>query len=478
MQNAMIQVSKYTAFHVPLAINPKHLGSTYLKSENQTIWSRNAQRKSKAPPEEPAAPEQRRGSQVIVVHPGSRFTRIGRASDVTPLSVPTVIARKTKPPVTTPTFVEGISRPRKGRRNPRPAEQKQGRDEYEVVVSSDDPFEEKIAAITMSLRDRMRFYKLRVSRNAGSIASTYNDSRKPEIIAEHNDPYRIDWIDGPNANEDVLVGEQALRIADPQASNYMVRWPIYGSNFNTRDYPSIQLILSDIEVLLRATLQDQLGIEPSDYQKYSVVLIIPDFWNRSYVRELVHMLLVSMGFKQLCTQQESLAATYGAGISNACVVDIGAKNTSVACVDEGLVIADTRIALGVGGDDITEFLYVLLDRICFPYRDINLARSYDWNVMEDLKTRMCTLLEVDVALNLYDFIVRKPAQPAEKYSIRVYDEIILAPMSIFEPRVIEFDRKRVGTNDMLHSDVTEEILDQHPSDQVVRVIVYESCSLI
>jgi actin-related protein len=40
--------------------------------------------------------------------------------------------------------------------------------------------------------------------------------------------------------------------------------------------------------------------------------------------------------------KESLAATYGAGLSNACVVDIGAVKTSVACVDEGLIIPDTR----------------------------------------------------------------------------------------------------------------------------------------
>lgn len=100
----------------------------------------------------------------------------------------------------------------------------------------------------------------------------------------------------------------------------------------------------------------------------------------------------------------------------------------------------------MGGDYITEFLYVLLDRICFPYRDIDLARSYDWNVMEDLKSRLCTLTEAwllfslrlkftdvaseqeNVALNLYDFFVRRPKRPAEKYGLRAYDEIILAPM--------------------------------------------------
>jgi hypothetical protein len=56
--------------------------------------------------------------------------------------------------------------------------------------------------------------------------------------------------------------------------------------------------------------------------------------------------------------------------------------------------SNLRMLLNMGGDDITEFLYVLLERISFPYRDTNLSRWYDWNVMEDLKARLCTLAEV------------------------------------------------------------------------------------
>ena len=54
------------------------------------------------------------------------------------------------------------------------------------------------------------------------------------------------------------------------------------------------------------------------------------------------------------------------------------------------------MSLNMGGDDITEFLYVMLEKINFPYRDINLARSYDWSVLEDLKARLCTLAEVSL----------------------------------------------------------------------------------
>ena len=52
------------------------------------------------------------------------------------------------------------------------------------------------------------------------------------------------------------------------------------------------------------------------------------------------------------------------------------------------------MTLNMGGDDITEFLYVLLERIKFPYRDIDLNNSYDWQVMEDLKSKFCSLADV------------------------------------------------------------------------------------
>lgn len=52
----------------------------------------------------------------------------------------------------------------------------------------------------------MKFYKLRVTRNAASIAMAFNESFEPETIAESADPYEIDWI--TEANEEVLVGEK------------------------------------------------------------------------------------------------------------------------------------------------------------------------------------------------------------------------------------------------------------------------------
>lgn len=96
----------------------------------------------------------------------------------------------------------------------------------------------------------------------------------------------------------------------------------------------------------------------------------------------------------MAIHQESYAAIFAAGMSTACVVDIGATSTSVACVDEGLLLPDTRIKLDYGGDDITAALATILQKSNFPYHELDLSRSMDWMMMEMLKTKICTLEEV------------------------------------------------------------------------------------
>ena len=43
-------------------------------------------------------------------------------------------------------------------------------------------------------------------------------------------------------------------------------------------------------------------------QDYSVVLVIPDFYDRCYVQNMCTVLLRTMGFKQLCVQQVTYAS--------------------------------------------------------------------------------------------------------------------------------------------------------------------------
>ena len=83
----------------------------------------------------------RRGSDVIVIHPGSKFTRIGRACDINPVTVPTVIARKLRGggTVPEPSYVKGIERPPPGTERRRHTQGTGGGDEYTVSSQSNDP---------------------------------------------------------------------------------------------------------------------------------------------------------------------------------------------------------------------------------------------------------------------------------------------------------------------------------------------------
>lgn len=77
-----------------------------------------------------------------------------------------------------------------------------------VYVCAFVQFETKLASILVSLRERMRFYKLRVTQGATGIAATFNEQFRPEIIPEANDPFRIDWIHSPVPDKSFLVGEE------------------------------------------------------------------------------------------------------------------------------------------------------------------------------------------------------------------------------------------------------------------------------
>jgi len=49
-----------------------------------------------------------------------------------------------------------------------------------------------------------------------------------------------------------------------------------------------------------------------------------------------------------------VAATFGAGLSSACVVDLGDQKTSLSCVEDGISAPLTRIHMDCGGADVTQ----------------------------------------------------------------------------------------------------------------------------
>ncbi|GAA5832620.1 hypothetical protein JCM11251_001389 [Rhodosporidiobolus azoricus] len=483
-------------------------------------------------------------SRTIIIHPGSRFLRIGRASDLAPVSVPNVIARKLRgevvlqngkgkgkeraeedfapaavapgggpaggstkveggasllngvaaPPVIKPEEVVAqvqaqetssvptagpsfgalpslpsatpqsrhngdgdvsmrsspLSSPRDPESDANELDDPSQRGTPNPALPSADPLDAKISSLKGDLRARMRAYKLRGQGNGNSQAAQFNETVAPiemEEGFEEGGGRDIEWTVGET---EVYVGNKAVRIPDPHASGYLLRYPFDRGSLNTAagsaegvPYRSSQELLGDVEAIIVGVLEEELNTAREELKDYSAILLIPDLYDQTYVREMTDLLLRTIGFKQLCLQQESVCATFGAGVTSACVIDIGAKTSTITCVEEGLVLPETRMVLDFGGDDITSFLLTLLLRINFPYKEADLTKWYDWVVIEDLKERLVVLSEGDIGLNLYDFYVRHPGETTKKYSMRVYDDCIMAPYALFAPRVIDFEQKKV-----------------------------------
>lgn len=186
--------------------------------------------------------------KTIVIHPGSTWLRIGRASDAFPSTIPNVIARKSR------TFVPSTSNEKGKQRADAPAPPRvvpaampslaafnslpplpsshnntvYQEDDDDLSMNSDsddqnsstmgdddpsdptvplDPLSAKINSIRGDLRVRMRAFKLRGQGNGNAQAAAYNATVVPDATADFNDPGEIEWTktEGKEA-EEVYVG--------------------------------------------------------------------------------------------------------------------------------------------------------------------------------------------------------------------------------------------------------------------------------
>ena len=163
-------------------------------------------------------------SRTIVIHPGSRWLRIGRASDAFPITIPNIIATKSSPssstskgkgkaaeaslPTPTPVYATRFS-------NTAVAaavgdiEMDQDDDEEPIPLDDDtDPVSAKINSIRGDLRARMRIFKLRGQGNGNAQAAAYNETVVPENLPDYNDPSEIEWTDTVAEPKDFYVGEK------------------------------------------------------------------------------------------------------------------------------------------------------------------------------------------------------------------------------------------------------------------------------
>jgi len=259
-------------------------------------------------------------------------------------------------------------------------------------------------------RTYRRVNKRRVLPNSRELVTKWNSTNPPEIIPEHADPLRIDWTEIPSNPKQApgyIVGSAALRIPEQSSPRYHLYWPVRHGWLNEKDYDSRTTLERDFFLILEESIKVELGLtHKKDWAQYSCVFIIPDLYEKVFVGRVLDEFLRDFGFARVSFMQESLAATFGAGFGNACIVDMGAGKTSVCCVEDGMCIEESRINLKYGGRDVTETFVkmMLFDR--FNYSDFNLMRRYDFLLAEELKEKYTLMNDENISVQLYDFHLR------------------------------------------------------------------------
>lgn len=355
----------------------------------------------------------------IVIHPGSDSIKIGLATDEEPVSIPNLVAvprsQVVNPVDETPVNV--------------------------LNIELDDQFHELTNQLKYNFKERMKYYKRKMQSNAHEQVTSFNSNSKPEEVSDKNDQGKIDWI--YNADKK-YYGEDAQRCIGDE---FILRRPFCKSgifNLESNNYSSIQDLLGDVSELVDSALSsDKFNITKSEYKHYKAVIVIPDLFKKSHLETFIRLLLNEMDFRSVALMQESLATCYGAGISTpTCVVNIGAEQIRIACVDDGTIIQDSAVTLDYGGNDVTNLLAILLQQSKFPYKNWNLSTLYGWKTAEDFKKKFVTFQDADIAVQLFNFIKRVPGIPSEKYDFKVFDEVILAPLGLFYPEIFKYVQER------------------------------------
>lgn len=159
---------------------------------------------------------------------------------------------------------------------------------------------------------------------------------------------------------------------------------------------SISGVLADLEAIWRFALEERVGLprlspnenrqtDRADSEEYYAFLVIPTFYDRATVSCLVDLLVRQIGFAAVQLNVEASCCAFGAGLPTACIADVGASKTCVACVEDGMLLPSSTLLLKYGGNDVTTLTNWLLSRRVKPFGrnvplDAHVAKTWELNM--------------------------------------------------------------------------------------------------
>ncbi|XP_037934661.1 actin-related protein 8-like [Teleopsis dalmanni] len=368
-------------------------------------------------------------NKIIVIHPGSRNLRIGRASDLNPITILHAVGRKHRLESGLTSYQDGMLPP---------------------LLEPNKEFEENRLQVAHSIQlqayPKHASKRSRISTPPQQI-STFNRRSVPEEL-----PLDKDHTVKLESTE-TIFDQTILSLTSSEAKEYNVHFPLRRGELNLHNGigGSMSSVLENLEAIWLHVINDKMGITPKLLSQYNAVLVIPDVYNRSHLREMVTLLLQRLRFASCFLLQDHVSATFGAGLGYACVVDLGDQKCSISCVEDAISQPDTRVRLAYGGADVTQVFYTLLRKCSFPYKECKVENSYqDATLLTHLKERFCHLNFEICGAQEKTFNVQT-AKHILCYTIQLGDECLVAPMSLFHTELLNITGKLKDVRTQLRS---------------------------
>uniref|UniRef100_A0A1D1Y848 Actin-related protein 9 n=1 Tax=Anthurium amnicola TaxID=1678845 RepID=A0A1D1Y848_9ARAE len=385
-----------------------------------------------------------RGSNLVVINPGSAYVRIGLAREQTPFNIPHCIARHVNESVASKFTIKDQFLNSQATR----AQNLEREEVYRNIASSmkvqcmdedaeDSPFPRKMGRVDgynpQTNKVDTSFTLTNVMEKKHSSVFAVDDK---VVEGKSDDLPTIAGVPVTLSDEnykDFVCGEDALRISSNEP--YCLCRPIRRGHFNVSQHYSPQEVSEDLYAIWNWIVIEKLHIPMAERTQYSVILVVPETFDNREIREMLSIVLRDLRFNSAAVHQEGFAATCGNGLATACVVNLGAQVTSVVCVEDGVVIPCTSITLPFGGEDISRcLLWIQQYHQTWPLLHTNpLVKPNDWVMLDKIKEYFCVIREgeVDGVAVLHSY---KEATSGS-YNARLCS-LNVPPMGLFYPRFL------------------------------------------
>jgi len=283
---------------------------------------------------------------ILIIQPGSKYLRIGRASDLEPLTILHAIARKRKQPV-----LNGTS--------PGPNSSMSDNFHRDRLISllPGNSIEEKLPPEVESARLQLCHTLQTSLRPDGSQRyitpneqiSAFNRISKVEVMGGSEKPPGSDHSDDAETpQKETIVGDDVVTGGIAANSEYNVHFPWRRGRFNLHSGigGSQASVLNDLGDIWEWAISQKLGIPLKNrLTTYRVIVIIPVMFDRAQAKELMDLAINHLQFGYALVVQDHVCAALGSALSSATVVDVGDQRISISCVEEGRSVPETRVRL-------------------------------------------------------------------------------------------------------------------------------------